>query len=472
AGPWILPNASPNDSTNVPAFCRVVANIWPEVRFELWLPEHWNGKFLAVGNGGLAGSINYRDLLEPLRRGYAVASTDTGHQGNGDDGSWALGHMQRVVDFAYRGIHITTEAAKAITADYYGAMIAHSYFQGCSQGGRQALILAQRFPADYDGIIAGSPANNWTRHYVGGHLWIALAMEGPGYLSPAKINLLGEAVKKQCDALDGVSDGVLNDPRRCHFDPSFLECKTADGPNCLTSAQVASLKKIYGGLRDDHGHQLYPGLMPGGEEGPGGWTWWVAGTQPGKSGHAGLGIPFLKYVAFEDANWDYHTFRFTRSDGLDNDVHFTDQKLGALYNATDPDLRAFRDRGGKLIQYHGWSDPDITPLSSVNYYEGVVSFMGRGSSNGLRFTQDFYRLFMVPGMQHCGGGEGTDHFQMLDELEVWVEKGKAPDRIIASHLTDGKVDRTRPLCPYPKEARWTKSGSTDDAANFQCVVPD
>ncbi len=473
AGSWSLPNAAPGAAArDVPAFCRVAAVAWPEVRFEAWLPEQWNGKFMGVGNGGLAGTISYTQMLAPLRRGYAVASTDTGHQGSSmNDGSWAAGDMQRVVDFAYRGIHVTAQAAKAIAAYYYNAPIAHSYFEGCSQGGQQALMLAQRFPTDYDGIIAGDPANYWTHHYIGGHLWSALAMEGGGFIPPAKLPAIGAAVDAACDALDGVRDGVLSDPRRCHFDPSTLACKGADSPTCLTDAQVAALRKLYDGLCDPAGNLLYPGLLPGGEAGPGGWSNWVTGSAPGQSQHASLGIPFMKYVVFEDPNWDFHTFRFTRSDGLDNDMDFTDAKLGSLFNAINPDLQDFRANGGKLIQYHGWADPDITPLNSINYYESVVRLIGEGSNHGLRDTQEFYRLFMVPGMQHCRGGPGTDSFRMLDELERWVEKGIAPDRVGASHSANGKVDRTRPLCPYPMEAQWKGTGSTDDAANFVCALP-
>jgi Tannase and feruloyl esterase len=471
-GAWTLPNAAAGAApVQVPAFCRVAAVAWPEVRFELWLPEHWNGKFMGVGNGGLAGTISYAAMLPPLRRGYAVASTDTGHQGNSNDASWAAGHMERVVDFAYRGIHATAQAAKVITRSYYDGSIAHSYFEGCSQGGQQALMLAQRFPNDFDGIIAGDPANYWTHHYIGGHLWTALAMDGPGFIPPAKLPVIGAAVMAACDALDGVKDGVLSDPRRCRFDPSTIACKGADGPDCLTAPQVDALQKLYTGLRDASGKQLYPGLLPGGEDIPGGWASWVTGASPGQSQHARLGIPFMKYIAFEEPDWDFHTFRFTRSDGLDNDIEFTDAKLGGLFNAIDPDLWGFRENGGKLIQYHGWADPDITPLNSIDYYESVVNLSGLGTAEALRETQQFYRLFMVPGMQHCRGGAGTDSFQMLDALEGWVENGIAPDRVVASHLTNGKVDRTRPLCPYPAEAKWNGSGSTDDAANFTCAVP-
>ena len=469
AGSLALPN---NTSADVPAFCRVAGVVWPEVRFEVWLPEKWNGKFLGVGNGGLAGSIPFGAMSAPLRRGYATAGTDTGHQGGSDDASWAAGHMQRVVDFAYRGIHVTAQAAKAITAAHYGSRAAHSYFQGCSQGGQQALMLAQRYPDEYDGIIAGAPANYWTHHYIGGHLWSALALDGDGYIPEAKIPALAAAVNAACDGLDGVKDGILSDPRRCRFDPAVLACKGPETPQCLTAAQVAAVRKLYAGLRSAEGDLLYPGLVPGGEAGSGGWASWVTGSAPGKGRHATLGIPYFKYVVFEDPDWDFRSFKFSRADGLDDDIDFTDDKLGAISNAIEANLRPFQARGGRLIQYHGWSDPDITPLNSINYYESVVRFVGEGGNRGLRDTGEFYRLFMVPGMQHCGGGPGPASFDMLSALENWVEKGIAPDRITASHSTGGAVDRTRPLCPYPQEAIWRGSGSTDDAANFVCAVPE
>ncbi|MGD0438556.1 MAG: tannase/feruloyl esterase family alpha/beta hydrolase [Bryobacteraceae bacterium] len=473
AGPLTLSDTPARGlAGEAPAFCRVAGVVAPEIRFELWMPAQWNHKFVGVGNGGLAGSISYAAMLVPLRQGYATGSTDTGHAGNTNDGSWALGHFERVVDFAHRGIHAMTEADKALLAAFYGAQPAHAYFTGCSAGGEQAMMEAQRYPRDYEGIIAGDPANNWVHHYIGGHLWAALAMEGDGYIPPSKVPMLAEAVNNACDALDGVKDGVLNDPRRCHFDPAALLCKEGDGPSCLTSAQVGAVRKLWTGVRNSDGDQIYPGLVPGGEDGPGGWVNWITGTEPGKiGGHGNLGFPFFKFVVFEDPNWDYRTFKFDAPPGFDNDVDFTDGKVGAMFSAMDPDLSAFKARGGKLIHYHGWSDPDITPLNSVNYYESVAKVMGRGGNHGVRDTREFYRLFMVPGMQHCGGGPGPSTFNMLEALDQWVDRGVAPEKIIASHLTNGVVDRTRPLCPYPMEAQWTGTGSTDKAENFVCGLP-
>jgi feruloyl esterase len=474
AGPYSIQGTQARPfSGEVPAFCRVVAVVPPEVGFEIWMPERWNGKLLAVGNGGLAGTISYGAMLKPLLRGYAVSSTDTGHVGaNTNDGTWALGHYQRVVDFADRGVHVMAEADKVILRAFYGKAPAHSYFNGCSQGGHEALIEAQRYPDDFEGIIAGDPANNWTRHYAGGHLWTAMAMEGDGYIPAAKIPVLAEAVNAECDALDGVRDGVLSDPRRCHFDPAKLLCKNGDAPTCLTGPQVEAVRKLWTGLRDSNGDQIYPGIMPGGEAGPGGWANWITGPEPGKSAHANLGVPFYRFMVFEDANWDFRNFRFEAADGFDSDVDFTDHKLGGLFNATNPDMTAFQTRGGKLIQYHGWSDPDITPLNSIQYYQSVAKFMAQGGNHGVRKTKEFYRLFMVPGMQHCNGGPGATTFDMVEPLENWVEKGVAPERVAAARVVNGQTERTRPLCAYPFEAKWTGTGSTDDAANFTCTLPD
>jgi feruloyl esterase len=465
----------------VPAFCRVVGTALPELGFELWLPDQWNHKYIGVGNGGMAGSVVYTAMFDPLSRGYAVGSTDTGHVGaNTNDGTWALGHMDRVINFGQRGIHVMAMADKLVIRAHYGSQPTHSYFQGCSYGGKQALTEVQKYPADFDGVIAGDPANWWTRHYSGSHLWIAQALEGDGYIPASKVQYIADAVNAACDALDGVRDGVLNDPRRCHFDPSELRCKGGywtgfayfDSSNCLTGAQVETVRKIWNGPRDTDGQQLYPGLERGGEAGPGGWTQWITGKSPGSGGHYSLGLPFMKYMVFEDANWDYRTFRYEAGTGMESDVDYTDDKLGRIFNAIDPDLRPFRAHGGKLLQYHGWSDPDIPPANSINYYENVVRRADhRDNSSSLRDTKEFYRLFMVPGMQHCAGGPGPTRFDALTALEQWVEQNKAPEQITAAHVTNGQVDRTRPLCAYPLEAKYKGTGSTDDAANFACAAP-
>ncbi len=470
-------------TVKVPAFCRVAGLVKPELKFELWLPAQWNRKYIAVGNGGMAGSIVFAAMVDPLNRGYATGSTDTGHTSSNDDGTWALGHLDRLINYAYRGIHLMAQADKAIVQAFYGSAPTHSYFNGCSFGGKQALTEAQRYPKDFDGIIAGDPANNFTRHYIGGHLFDALAMDGYGYIPAAKVPLIGNAVNAACDALDGVKDGVLNDPRRCHFDPAVLQCKNGDAADCLTAAQVAAIRKIWTGLKDADGQQIYPGLMPGGESDPGGWVRYLSGTGPGKGRHAALTNAFFRYMVFENPEWDYHSFRYTTARGFDNDMEVTEEKVGAMFNATDPDLRPFRANGGKLIQYHGWSDPDIPPTNSINYYESVVAALNSDAitdagsassgtrSGGLRDTREFYRLFMVPGMQHCTGGPGTSRFDALTALEQWAEQKKAPEQIPAAHVTNGRVDRTRPLCAYPQEAKYVGTGNTDDASNFTCALP-
>jgi feruloyl esterase len=234
---------------------------------------------------------------------------------------------------------------------------------------------------------------------------------------------------------------------------------------------VEAVKKIYQGARTADGEQIFPGIMPGGEDGAGGWSAWITGTAPGTGSHMTLGLPFLRHILFENPDWDYRTFRFDRVQGIASDVDFMDDKLGTMFNYINPDLRTFQAHGGKLIQYHGWSDPDISPLNSINYYESVVHLMDRAGGHGLTETKNFYRLYMVPGMQHCNGGPGTSSFDMVDALDQWVDHGKAPEQIIAAHLTGGQVDRTRPLCPYPQEAQWKGTGSTDKAENFVCVAP-
>ncbi len=455
-----------------PAFCRVTGVIVPEVNFAVWMPVNWNGKFLMVGNGGLAGTINTNAMIAPLQRGYATASTDTGHVAD-TDGHWAQGHMQRVIDFAHRSVHVTAVASKAVIAAHYGRAAAHSYFDGCSQGGQEALTEVQRYPDDFDGVIAGDPANYWTHLYMGGHLWIAQAMmlDPASYIPAAKATVIGDAVNAACDALDGIQDGILNDPRRCHFDPATLLCKGADAPDCLTSAQVAAARKIYAGAHTANGEEIFPGLMPGGEAGPGGWARWITGNNPGRGAHMTLGFPFMRSVAFDDTAWDVANFQFERVNGFDSDVDFIDATLGPIFNNMNPDIRAFQARGGKLIQYHGWSDPDISPLNSIHYYDSVVDLLGRGNGRGLTETKSFYRLFMVPGMQHCGGGPGPDTFDMVAALEAWVEQDTPPERVIATHVANGQVDRSRPLCAYPLEAQWTGQRSSDQAENFVCALP-
>ena len=435
----------------VPAACRVVGRIAPAIGFEVWMPvANWNGKFQAVGGGGFAGVISYGAMATALARGYATASTDTGHSTPG--GSWALGRPELVADFAYRAIHEMTVTAKAVVAAFYGKGPRLSYFVGCSTGGRQGLMEAQRFPSDYDGIVAGAPANFWT-HLMAGTLAPAVATlkEPASHLPAGKLSLLNKAALAACDARDGTADGLIENPRACAFDPGALVCPGADSETCLTPAQLEAARKIYAPAVNPRTKQdIFPGMPPGSELT---WTAVAGGPQPFP-----IPVEFYKYFVHADANWDWKTIDF------DKDVAAADDKLAALMNATDPNLTAFRSRGGKLIMYHGWNDQLIQAGNSINYYNSVSQAMGA------KETDDFARLFMAPGMLHCAGGPGPNSFDALGALEQWVEQGAKPASLIASHSTTGTVDRTRPLCPYPQVAAYQGSGSIDDAANFVCAV--
>jgi feruloyl esterase len=450
-------------------FCRVAAVTKPAVKFEVWLPlADWNGKFQGVGNGANAGSIAYPAMATALRRDYATASTDTGHATtNARDGSWAVGHPELVIDFGYRAIHVTAENAKKLVQAFYTQAPDHSYFVSCSTGGRQALMEAQRFPEDYDGIIAGDPAANWTRFQTGGHLWITLALnkDPESYIPASKLHLIEDGVNAACDGLDGIKDGVLDDPRRCTFDPQVLACRAGQNPtSCLTATQVKAVKDIWSGARTSTGKEIYPAYMPGAEAAPGGWNAYMTGSGPLTGNHWEQSDNVLKYMVFENPKWDLRTFNY------DKDVDFALAKLGKTLDAFDPDLTRFKQRSGRLLLYHGWNDASISPLNTINYYESVVSALQgkRPRQQAETEAQEFARLFMVPGMLHCAGGPGPNSFDMLAALENWVEKRQPPERVIASHSTRGAVDRTRPLCVYPKVAKYSGSGSTDAAENFTC----
>src|SRR5450755_3881678 len=402
AGPYTPPGSQAIG--DAPAFCRVAGVIQPvddsNIQFEVWMPASgWNGKFQGIGNGGLAGSINYTGLADAIRHGYATASTDTGHHAAVTDGSWALAHPEKIVDFGYRAIHETTDKAKAIVRAFYGDAPRRSYFSACSNGGRQALMEAQRYPADYDGIIAGAPANFWT-HLLSAALWDVQAtmLDPAGYIPADKIPALESATLAACDAQDGVKDGVIDDPSRCQFDASELLCKGPDSNTCLTAPQVAALKKIYSGPQSSKGAQVFPGYSVGGEAGGGGWPAWITGAGSGKALMYAFGTQFFTNMVYNNAAWDWRTFT------VDRDMQTADEKLAPVMNATDPDLKKFKARGGKLILYHGWSDAAIPPVNAIRYYESVVTKMGAKN------TQPFVRLYMVPGMQHCGGGPGPYNF--------------------------------------------------------------
>lgn len=438
-------------SPGLPAFCLVKAVSKPtsdsEIHIEVWLPvaKEWNGKFLGTGNGGYSGALGYRAMEGALRQGYAAAGSDTGHEG--EDLSFGISHPEKVDDWAWRATHVMTKTAGLTIRSYYGRFAAHSYFAGCSTGGQQALTEAQRFPDDYDGIVAGAPGNNRIRLNVGFLWnWRVLHRDGAEPLPASKLSMIHTAVVAACDALDGIKDGLISEPRRCTFDPGALLCKGADQATCLTESQVSAVRRIYDGARNARtGARIFAGWERGSETGWG--AYFVGHTEPAR-------IEFWRYWVFSDPNWDPDSFDF------DKDVAYADAQLGAI-SANDSNLTAFREHRGKLVMYQGWADPVVPPEDVIRYYESVGRTMGA--------VADFYRLFMVPGMSHCAGGAGPDSFDALGALDQWVTQGIAPDRIIASHSTNGKVDRTRPLCPWPQVARWKGSGSTDDAAQFVCA---
>jgi Tannase and feruloyl esterase len=467
----------------LPEFCRVIADATPtadsDIKIEVWMPAHgWNGKFQAQGNGGFAGSIDYFGMGAAITRGYASAGTDTGHTGEADEARWALGHPEKLVDFGYRAIHEMTQVAKAAVKAFYGQTPQHSYFGSCSNGGREALMEAQRFPDDYDGILAGAPANFWT-HLLASALWDAQALTaGPGsYIPSAKIPAIAAAVNAACDAQDGVTDGIINDPRKCHFDPAALLCQNGDSDSCLTAPQVTTLKKLYEGAHDSRGQQVFPGFLPGAEGGRGGWEPWIFGSAPGKSLVFAFGTGYFSDIVYNQPDWNYKDAK------LDDALKAADDKTARILNSADPNLAAFQGRGGKLIMYHGWNDPAISALNSINYYNNVVRSMGDSE------LASFMRLYMVPGMQHCGGGPGPFRFgepgslkpptpndpqhNVTLALEQWVEKGAAPSTIISSKYTEDDpakgIEMTRPLCPYPQSAKYKGSGNSNDAANFVCA---
>jgi feruloyl esterase len=443
------------------SFCRVAAISTPtsdsHIAFEVWMPvaSRWNEKFEAVGNGGFIGQIGYTALAAALNRGYATASTDTGHA-SGNDESWALGHPEKLADWAYRAVHEMTVDSKLIITAYYGKPAKLAYWNGCSTGGKQGLTEAQRYPMDYDAILAGAPANYIT-HLQAQSIyssWVALkdGVDAPGYIPPAKYAYLHKAALAACDKNDGTNDGVIDNPRACKFDPKSIQCPGSDAPSCLTAPQVKTAQLLYAGAEWNDGKEIYPGFEIGSEPG---WGGMAAGPEP-----ISIGDGFFKYMVFGDPNWDFRTFN------LDRDTKTADEKLGSVVNAIDPNLKPFAGHGGKMIMYHGWSDQAISPGNSINYYTSVVTTMG-----GAEKTQQFLRLFMVPGMQHCQGGPGPNSFDALTALERWRENGAAPDHLIAAHSTSGAIDNSRPLCPYPQVAVYKGAGNTTDAGNYSCANP-
>ena len=447
------------------AHCRINGTIGSEIGFGLWLPDAWNGRFLMSGGGGFVGSLPSPG--PDVDRGFAVTTTDTGHKSEGIDARWALDNLERQLDFAYLATHRTAVTAKAIVATYYGSDPRYSYFSGCSTGGRQALMEAQRFPDDFDGIVSGAPVFDWTRAVTAGLALAQALYPDPAVLdkpviTEASLKLVHDAALAACDAKDGVADGVIDDPRTCAFDLATVRAcpKDAVAPDCLTRAQRAAIARVYSPLGDGEG-VIYEGTPVGAEAEEGGWRAWLTGSDPkmlSESGQPnaswGFSTQFYRYFVFANPDWTYKGYDVAGSWRRDT------KRITAFMNAENPDLSAFRARHGKLLLWHGWADPALNPLATIRYYESVVA---RDAS-----ARDDVRLFLLPGVLHCAGGPGPDRVERTAAIVDWVEKGDAPSQLIAAKRRDAAVVRTRPLCAYPARAVYKGSGSTDEAANFTC----
>jgi len=460
-----------DSTTSTPAFCRVTGKLSPEIAFEVGLPDHWNGRFYMIGNGGHAGEsledprrVDQRNRA--LQLGFAFAQTNTGHDSHEEPGaSFVMSNPRKAIDYAFRAVHLTTVTAKAITTRYYAKAPVRSYWNSCSNGGRQGLIEAQRFPLDYDGVVANAPWVSQTGFTIGA-MWNQRAVSAAP-LTAAKLTLLAEKVIVRCDAIDGARDGLIDDPRKCDFDArrDVPVCPAgADGDSCLTEAQADAVMKIYKGP-SGNGKPLFPGYMPGSEalvsSGDGlpasAWLSFIVPAQPGgKSADFNLAENTMRYLVHvpPQPDYDYTTFNFDRDTPmLDAWSHEVD--------ANNPDLSSFRKHGGKLLMTYGWADQVLQPMMGVGYYEAAAA------RNGPR-TDEFFRLFMVPGMTHCSGGNGTDRFDPMTAMVDWVERNQPPQVLHAAHVVDNKPVRTRPLCPYPQVARYSGSGSLDEEASFRC----
>jgi hypothetical protein len=453
AGAAEVPGTPPDAYTHLPSFCRVSGTLRPtpdsDIRFEVWMPASgWNGKFVGVGNGVWAGSITYSSMVQPLAMGYATAATDDGHQGSSLDASFAAGHPEKLVDFGHRAPHEMTVAAKAVIAAFYGSGASRSLFVSCSTGGRQGLMEAYRYPSDYDGISSMAPANPMVELMVSS-LWTGQATlkEAATRIPPQKFALVHKAAVQACDAGDGVKDGIISSPRDCHFDPAALQCKAQDGPDCLTAAQVGALHAIYQGPRNPRtGGQIFPGFEPGSESM---FPIQTAGPEP-----FGGAFTYMKDLVFQDPKWDFRAFDY------DKDVTRAMKTGSVQLNVPPKGLDSFLASGRKLLLSHGWADGLIPPMSTVNFYADLTAQLGPKKAEGTR-------LFMIPGMGHCAGGDGPFVFDPISTLDRWVETGRAPQRIVVSN-PPGAPARTRPLCPHPQKAQYSGVGSTDDEKSFRC----
>jgi feruloyl esterase len=454
--PAPLPGAPAPNFKDLPAFCRVSATARPtsdsEIKIEVWMPmSGWNGEFRGTGNGGLGGNLSFGGMVRAMHGGFATAAENTGHEGGS---SYALAHPEKIIDFGDRAAHEMTVTAKASIAAFYGSAPKFSYMDECGGGSIAALKEAQKYPQDYNGVVVGGFAAHLTHHtFAQMWIWQATHKDPDSQLTPSKLRLIHQAALAACDAADGVKDGVIENPTACKFDPALLECPGAENDTCITGGQVEAARKLYAGPRNPRtGDQIYSPLYPGSELGWGQLT-----------GDIPLGIPvdFFRYYVFKDANWDYKT----RPINFDSDVALADKPANQPVNAIDPDIKKFVARGGKMMLWGGWNDAGVPPLEVVNYYDNVVKTVGA------KPAMSAVRLYMVPGVGHCGGGEGTDHFDLFPALQTWVEQKQAPGEIVASRIEDGKEVRTRPLCAYPEIATYKGSGSADDAANFKCKKP-
>jgi len=455
-------------AANAPEHCRVAVLVAPEIHIEVNLPAAWNSRLYMFGNGGFAGESfeapnRANNRAAGLRKGFATAATDTGHSAASEPGATFAANPQKFVDFGFRSLHMTAVVAKLLIGAYFGHQPSKSYYDGCSLGGRQGLILAQRFPDDFDGILAGAPALDQTGTMLSRAWWMQGFAEAP--LPPLKLKLLADRIYEQCDAKDGIKDGLIDDPRKCGFRASrdLPRCAAGvDQPDCFTTGQIAALERLYSDVQSQ-GRRYFPGWPVSSEvSGPNGQSGWIGQMVNGPNGPGTwprYAETFLRYEAFPERDAQLPLSRFD----IDKDPART-TLAAQILNATDTDLSAFENHGGKLLMYFGWADPQLNPLMGVEYYERVVEKMGGA-------TPDFFRLFMVPGMFHCGGGIGTNVFDAATPLLKWVESGTAPDEIPASRVEDRNVVRTRPLCPYPQVARYKGAGSIDEAANFSCVRP-
>jgi feruloyl esterase len=460
---------------NTAQHCRVSGVVAPEIAFEVSLPTPWNGRLYMIGNGGHAGEAldnpgRVAQVRQGLEHGFAVAQTNTGHYASREPGAtMVLSNPQKALDYAYRAVHLTAVTAKEVANRYYARPVAKAYWSSCSNGGRQGLIEAQRYPADFDGIVANAPWVDQTGFTLGA-IWNQRAF-AETHVSADKLALVAERAMQTCDAVDGLRDGLIDDPRQCSFDvardvPSCTSGNEASGM-CLTSAEAAAVQKVYDGPQS-RGRTLFPGFMVGSEavlprpNGPAtsGWMNLIAPLEAGgQTADFGLAQGTMRYLVFDppQADWDFRKFDF------DHDAPLL-ERWGKLANATETNLRDFRARGGKLLITYGWADAILQPLMGVDYYEKAAAANGSNST-------DFMRLFMIPGMAHCAGGLGPDQYDAVTAVIDWVEKGAAPDTLVAKKIVNGNVTRSRPLCPYPQVARYRGQGSTDDAASFECKAP-